>query len=159
MKPTKPAHSELSLLWHVFAMGQRVKVLLGPAMAGSPLTPDEYAVYSVLFDDGPTPPTGLARRVGMPPTTMSHYVRAMLERGHAERIRSPQDGRSFSLALTDAGLVVHRQAGAHFNEANDRFREALEVDEAFLARALGEIGRAADAAAAQMAGQQARSAG
>ncbi len=152
-------YSELSLLWHVFSMGQRVKVLLGTAMASSPLTPDEYAVYSVLFDDGPTPPTGLARRVGMPPTTMSHYVRAMLERGHAERLRSAQDGRSFSLALTDSGVAVHRQAGAHFNEANDRFRAALEIDEAFLTRALGEIGSAADEAAAQMTAQQARAAG
>jgi DNA-binding MarR family transcriptional regulator len=155
----KQPHSELSLLWHVFAMGQRVKDLLGSAMADSPLTPDEYAVYSVLFDDGPTPPTGLARRVGMPPTTMSHYVRAMLERGHAERIRSPLDGRSFSLALTDAGLAIHRQAGSHFNQANDLFREALEIDEAFLTRALGEIGRAADQAAAQMAAEQASAAG
>ncbi|HYI21659.1 MAG TPA: MarR family transcriptional regulator [Candidatus Limnocylindrales bacterium] len=152
-------YSELSLLWHVFAMGQRVKVLLGTAMAGSPLTPDEYAVYSVLFDDGPTPPTGLARRIGMPPTTMSHYVRAMLERGHAERLRSVQDGRSFSLALTDAGVAIHRQAAAHFNEANDRFRDALEIDEAFLVRALGEIGRAADDAAVQLSGERARVAG
>jgi DNA-binding MarR family transcriptional regulator len=155
---TQP-HSELSLLWHVFAMGQRVKDLLGSAMADSPLTPDEYAVYSVLFDDGPTPPTGLARRVGMPPTTMSHYVRAMLERGHAERIRSTSDGRSFSLALTDAGLAIHRKAGSLFNEANDLFREALEIDEAFLTRALGEIGRAADQASGQMAAEQARAAG
>ena len=155
----KQPHSELSLLWHVFAMGQRVKELLGTAMADSPLSADEYAVYSVLFDDGPTPPTGLARRLGMPPTTMSHYVRAMLDRGHAERQPSARDGRSFSLALTDSGLAIHRAAAAHFNEANDRFRAALEIDEAFLVGALGEIGRAADEAATQMTAQHARAAG
>src|ERR671913_203661 len=108
--------SGLSLLWQLFVTGQQVKQLLGAAMADAPLTPDEYAVYSVLFDLGPKSPTELARSVGMPPTTMSHYVRAMLERGHAGKERSASDGRSYVLALTAPGLAVHRQTGQRFEE-------------------------------------------
>lgn len=141
-----PRDSSLSLLWRVFVTGQQVHKLLGVAMAGSPLRADEYAVYSTLFDLGPKSPSELSRLLGMPPTTMSHYVRAMLERGHAERLRSSADGRSFTLSLTDAGLVVQREAGRHFETGNSAFRELLEVDEAFLEKALSEIGEAADVA-------------
>lgn len=153
------ASSGLSLLWEVFASGQRVKQLVESSMAGSPLRPDEYAVYSVLFDLGPKPPTELAAIVGMPPTTMSHYVRAMLERGHATRQPTPGDGRSYRLALTPDGVAVHRQANRHFEEGNQRFVAALEVDQPFLANALREIGRAADAATSQLSRSGRRAAG
>ena len=153
------AESDLSLLWHFFATSQRVKVLLGAAMDDAPLTPDEYAVYSLLFDLGPLPPTDLARRLGMPPTTMSHHVRALVERGHAERLRAPQDGRSFLLALTESGVQVHHASALAFEDANQRFRAALDVDEAFLRRSLGEVARAADTATAQLGARHAEAAG
>ena len=81
------------------------------AMADSPLTPEEYAVYSVLFDEGPHAPTELARRAGMPPTSMSHFVRGMLERGHAER--APVAGRPALLPhRPDAGRASPPMAAA-----------------------------------------------
>jgi DNA-binding MarR family transcriptional regulator len=146
----------LSLLWHLFVAGQRVRLMLGEAMAGAPLSSDEYAVYSLLADEGPQPPTEMARRLGMPPTTMSHYVRALQERGHATRRRVPQDGRSYALELTAEGRRVHRLTAEAFETANVRFREALEVDEAFLQRAFEEVGRAAESATADLraAGRQ-----
>ena len=39
----------------------------------------------------------------MPPTTLSHYVRAMRERGHLHERRNPQDSRSRVLTLTVSG--------------------------------------------------------
>lgn len=153
------AANDLSLLWHIFATSQRVKTLLGTAMAGGPLSADEYAVYSLLADAGPQAPTELARRLGMPPTTMSHYVRALVERGHAERLPGLADGRSYRLALTTAGGEAHLAAGRLFEQANRRFRAALDVDEAFLRRALAEVGRAADAAMGELAASRARAAG
>jgi DNA-binding MarR family transcriptional regulator len=153
------AEPNLSLLWHFFATSQRIKVLLGAAMDRAPLTPDEYAVYSLLFDAGPLPPTELARRLGMPPTTMSHYVRALVQRGHAERVASPRDGRSYLLALTKDGEAVHHDSAAAFETANQRFRAALDVDEAFLRRSLDEVARAADTATAELGGTRAQAAG
>jgi DNA-binding MarR family transcriptional regulator len=75
--------SRLSLLFELYAASRAAGELVQAAMADAPLSPEEYAVYSVLFDEGPHAPTELARRSGMPPTSMSHFVRAMFERGHA----------------------------------------------------------------------------
>ena len=112
-------------------------------MVDAPLTPEEYAVYSVIFDEGPHAPTELARRTGMPPTSMSHFVRAMLERGHAERAPSPEDRRSYRIVLTDAGLRAHASSSIAFQEANDRFVSALTADEEDARTTLRAIGRAA----------------
>ena len=143
--------SHLSLLFHLFAAEQRVRTLVTSAMADCGLRPDDYAVYSVLFDEGPHAPTDLAHRVGMPPTTMSHYVRAMLERGHVEREVVPADRRSYRLRLTESGLAAHARASRAFAEADGRFMSALEIDEPEATGVLAAIGRAADQAAAELA--------
>jgi DNA-binding MarR family transcriptional regulator len=143
--------SHLSLLFHLFAAEQRVRALVTSAMADCGLRPDEYAVYSVLFDEGPHAPTDLARRVGMPPTTMSHYVRAMLDRRHVEREIVASDRRSYRLRLTASGLAAHAMASHAFAEADRRFMAALDVDPAQATDVLGSIGRAADQASADLA--------
>jgi len=146
-----PPGSRLSLLFELFAAEQRVRTLVVDAMADAELRPDEYAVYSVLFDEGPHSPTDLARRVGMPATTMSHLVRTLLARGHAEREVVAADRRSYRLALTPAGLRAHAAAGRAFHEADRRFMEALELDEDGARVMLRSIGEAARLAAASMA--------
>jgi DNA-binding MarR family transcriptional regulator len=133
----------ISLLFEVFAISQRVKTLLSETMAGSDLRPDEYAVYSVLFDRGPSTPSEIARAAGMPPTTISHYVRAMLERRHATRIPHEQDGRSFRLSLTVRGQVAHRNASMAFANANRFFLDALQLHDREARAVLVEISRAA----------------
>lgn len=142
--------SRLSLLFEVYATARAVGELVATAMADSPLTPEEYAVYSVLFDEGPHAPTELARRTGMPPTSMSHFVRAMLERGHAERAPSPADRRSYRIVLTPAGLAAHGAASAAFAEADQRFIRALAADEEDARATLRAIGKAAATAQARL---------
>ncbi len=142
--------SRLSLLFEVYATARAVGELVATAMADSPLTPEEYAVYSVLFDEGPHAPTELARRTGMPPTSMSHFVRAMLERGQAERAPSPADRRSYRIVLTPAGLAAHGAASAAFAEADQRFIRALAADEEDARATLRAIGKAAATAQARL---------
>ena len=110
-----------SLLFDLFAASQQVKTLLTRAMAGCGLRPDEYAVYSGLFEFGPIAPTELARVVGMPPTTLSHYIGHMRERGHLVERRKPTDGRSRVLGLSPAGLAAHRTANRAFEIAYAAF--------------------------------------
>jgi DNA-binding MarR family transcriptional regulator len=148
-----PPGSRLSLLFELFATEQRVRTLVLRAMADAELRPDEYAVYSVLFDEGPQTPSDLARRVGMPPTTMSHYVHALLDRGHAARQVVPSDRRSYRLALTAAGLRAHATAGGAFAEADRRFRDALATDEEAARTVLAAIGDAAARAEARLAAE------
>ena len=135
--------SRLSILFEVYAASRQVGELLATAMASSPLTPEEYAVYSVVFDEGPHAPTELARRTGMPPTSMSHFVRAMLERGHADRAPDPADRRSYRIVLTPAGFAAHDAASRAFAEADGRFVRALAADEEEARAILGAIQRAA----------------
>jgi DNA-binding MarR family transcriptional regulator len=130
----------------LYAASRAAGELVRAAMVDSPLTPEEYAVYSVLFDEGPHAPTELARRTGMPPTSMSHFVRALFERGHAERAQSPADRRSYRIVLTDAGLEAHAAAGEAFSEADARFIGALATDEEEARAVLRGIGRAATVA-------------
>ena len=136
--------SRLSLLFELYAASRASSELIQAAMAGAPLTAEEYAVYSVIFDEGPHAPTELARRTGMPPTSMSHFVRAMLERGHADRAPSPEDRRSYRIVLTEAGLRAHAASSRAFQEAHDRFIGALAVDEEDARAILRAIGRAAE---------------
>jgi DNA-binding MarR family transcriptional regulator len=82
---------------------------------------------------------------------MSHYVRAMLERGHVSRETVPRDRRSFRLALTPAGLDAHRRASQAFAEADRRFMAALTIGEPRAQAVLEAIGSAADEAASALA--------
>jgi DNA-binding MarR family transcriptional regulator len=106
-----------SILFDVFALGQRVRTLLQTAMRDSALRPDEYAAYSVLFESGQITMTRMARELGMPVTTAADYVRTMRGRGHVRREVHPTDHRSYLLALTPAGTRAHREANAHFERA------------------------------------------
>jgi DNA-binding MarR family transcriptional regulator len=135
--------SRLSVLFELYAASRAAGELIKAAMADAPLTPEEYAVYSVLFDEGPHAPTELARRTGMPPTSMSHFVKAMLDRGHAERAPAPEDRRSYRIVLTGAGLRAHAASSAAFAEADSRFIRALALDEEDARAVLQGIGRAA----------------
>ena len=140
------AGSHLSVLFELFAASRAAGELLAAAMADSPLTPEEYAVYSILFDEGPHTPTELARRTGMPPTSMSHFVKGLLERGHAERFPAIEDRRSYRIVLTPAGGRAHAAASAAFAEADQRFIRALAADEEDARAVLRAIGRAATVA-------------
>ena len=141
-----PPRSRLSPLFELFAAEQRVRSLLSRAMADSALRPDEYAVDSVHFDEGPQSPSELARRVGMPPTTLSQYVRALVANGHARKSSHPQDGRSFRLELTRSGRAAHAAASRAFAEADRRFLGALRMDEEDLRATLRAVAAAADLA-------------
>lgn len=56
------AEPSVSIFFEVYALGQSIRQLLATAMTDSPLTPEEYAIYSAIFDDeSVTPP---AWRVG-----------------------------------------------------------------------------------------------
>jgi DNA-binding MarR family transcriptional regulator len=131
-----------SLLFDLFAANQRVRSLLTSAMEGAGLKPDEYAVYSALFEFEPISPTEIATLVGMPPTTLSHYIRAMRERGHLEERPNPRDSRSRVLTLTVSGRRAHRRANQAFEQAYRRFMEGI-ADEPGIKAALAQIEAAA----------------
>jgi len=144
--PAKGNALETSLLFDVFALNQSVGRLLSEAMAGGPLTPSEYAVYSAIFDLEAATPTQLAARLGMRLTTFSDQLRRMEAGLHARRLAHPSDGRSYRVTLTAAGLAAHHAANALFEGTAARFEAELHGGSAAAQATLRALRAAADAA-------------
>jgi DNA-binding MarR family transcriptional regulator len=132
-----PRATRSSLLFDLFAASQQVRSLLSEAMAESGLRPDEYGVYSGVFEFGPISPTELAGVVGMAPTTLSNYIAEMRQRGHIDELPNPLDGRSRMLLLTPAGLAAQKRANRAFEIAYGpfvgRIADPVAVKQALLA--------------------------
>src|SRR5262245_59416689 len=141
----------LSLLFDVFALGQRTRTLVALAMSGCELRPDEYAAYSVVFETPKITMTALARELGAPVTTAADYVRAMQRRGHVRRDGHPTDNRSYVLTLTAAGLRAHRAASVAFQRAHQALIAALApAEEADVRAGLVDLIEATDRAVANL---------
>jgi DNA-binding MarR family transcriptional regulator len=139
-----------SLLFDVFALGQRVRQLMAVGMADAPLRPEEYAVYSVVFEEEAVSPTAMAAKMSMPLTTVADYVRLMESRGHVRRIPNPRDGRSYLLVLTAAGRKAHRDTNRRFEQVHRALSAALPQGERHARRQLAALLEAADQASREL---------
>ena len=118
---------DISLLFDLFAVYQRVGGLVSLALDGAGLRGDEYAVYSVLFDLGPLTATEMAGNLGMPLTTVLDYLRVMDRRRHIVRVRHPVDGRARQVRLSPQGLAAHRRASAAWHRMADQVDASLTL--------------------------------
>jgi|SRR6266849_5100673 len=135
----------ISLLFDLFVLNQRIRRLVAAALADVTLRADEYAVYGLLFEQGPLTATGMARRLGMPLTTLLDYLRAMDARGHLRRQRHPRDGRAQALSLTMAGVTEHQRTNKAWEVMRARLERALAMSPADIRRALHALDDAVDA--------------
>ena len=133
MKRPQP---DISMLFDLFVLNQRVRRLVSAALEDVALGADEYAVYSLLFEQGPLTATEMARRMGMPFTTLLDYLKAMDARGHLRRQRHPRDGRAQQLSLTLAGVTEHRRTNKAWELMVRRLSRALPMPEAQIRKAL-----------------------
>ena len=142
----RPAWNTYSILFDLFVANQSVARLLDDALRSGPLTPAEYAIYSVVFEEEAVSPTTMAARLGMPLTTIIDQVRAMERRGHLRRRPNPSDRRSFLVVLTGDGLAAHRDAARRFDRAHEALVAALRVDSSVASAHLQALAVAADEA-------------
>lgn len=149
----------ISLSFDVFAVSQRLGAYLDRALAGTGIRPAEYAVYSLMLEAGPRTPSELAAMLGVPPSTLSTYLAAMLARGDARRIPNPADGRSVRVVLTDRGRAVVRRVNPPFSDAQRTLEASLDrpVDE--VRATLLELGEAIERADRTIADQSRPEAG
>jgi DNA-binding MarR family transcriptional regulator len=136
-----------------FANSQKLSALLSRAFADSraPLTTDEFAVYSLLRLTGPTTPTRLAHDLGMPASTMTHYLRRMDSAGHLVRRPNPEDRRSSLIELTATGNDATVACFPAFSAAIKAFRDHLMMPEKELLTAMSAMNDALHAAYEQVA--------
>jgi len=125
----------ISLLFDLFVVNQRVRRLVAAALADAELRADEYEVYGLLFEQAPLTATEMARRMAMPLTTVLDYLTAMDERGHLRRERHPRDGRAQQLSLTMAGVSAHRRTNKAWEVMRARLEGSLPMPETAIRRA------------------------
>jgi DNA-binding MarR family transcriptional regulator len=98
-----PASRGRNVLFRLFILGQLADDLLGRAMSGLKLLPNDFAVLSAVRAFQPITPSHLAALLGMPPTTLSSYLRRLEGRRLVRRRPNPEDGRSSLLEVTKSG--------------------------------------------------------
>jgi DNA-binding MarR family transcriptional regulator len=92
-----------NVLFRLFILGQLANDLVDSAMRRDKLNPNGFAVASAIRAFQPITPTELANLLGMPPTTLSSYLRRLEARRHVKRRPNPDDGRSSLFELTKLG--------------------------------------------------------
>ena len=154
-----PPQRRISLSFDIFAASQRLGTYLDRALEGTGVRPVEYAVYSLMLEAGPRTPTELAAMLGMPLSTVSTYLTAMLRRGDARRIPNPADGRSVRVVLTDRGRGVVRMVNPPFTRAHLALEASLERPVGDVRAILAEIVEAIDRAEALLETERSHDAG
>jgi len=152
----RPPARTISLLFDLFVLNQRLRRLLTLALADVALRADEYAVYSLLFEQGPLTATEMARRMGMPLTTLLDYLRAMEGRRHLRRDPHPRDGRAQRLSLTLAGTAEQRRTNAAWEVMRVRLERSLPLPARDIRRALQALDDAVMTALDAMESESAR---
>jgi len=146
------------MLFDLFVAAQRVRRVLAEGMAKSGLRPDEYAVYSLLFEHGPLTATDMADQLGMPLTTVLDYLKAMTAAGHLDRTPDPSDGRALQLRLSRGGVAAQKRAHDHWNVVRVRLEGGLPIPIGQVRRALQALDEAAIKASGELlSAAQARS--
>lgn len=114
-----------TILFEVLWTQQRRKRLVEQALAATELPPEDYPFYVTIGADGPLTPTRMAELLMMPLSTVLFRCRRLERRGHAERVRNPDDGRSFLMRLTPAGQQLLDKARPAFRSYAEAVEERL----------------------------------
>jgi len=141
-----------TILFEIFWANQKRAQLIEAALEGTGLPPEDYPFYVLIGAEGPWTPTDLAARLEMPLSTVLFRTRRIERRGHVERIRHPQDGRSFQVRLTPEGSDLLGKARPVFRDYAEAVEARLGVDRvADLQRGLVELREAIDEEMAERA--------
>ena len=149
-----PPQRRISLPFDIFELSTRLGSYLGHALEGTGVRPAEYAVYSLMLEAGPRTPSELAAMLGMPLSTMSTYLGAMLGRGDARRIPNPSDGRSVRVVLTDRGRGLVRTVNPPFTRAVVALEANLDAPIGDVRATLRDVLEAIERADAELSAQR-----
>jgi DNA-binding MarR family transcriptional regulator len=141
-----PRRADVSLLFDLFVVSQRVRRVLADGMAGSGMRADEYAVYSLLFMHAPLTATEMTQQLGLPLSTVLDYLKAIDAAGHLERVPHPGDGRAVQVGLNRKGIAAQRHANAHWEVVRKQIEGSLRMSKADVRAALHALDEAASAA-------------
>src|SRR5688572_26451891 len=111
---------EQSVLHLLHRAGQVADELFAAEMAGSDLTPRQYAVLSALAQREAASQTDIVRETGIDRSTLADIVKRLVERGVLTRRRAKHDARAYSVRLTPMGSAILREAEPAAQRVGDR---------------------------------------
>jgi DNA-binding MarR family transcriptional regulator len=126
-----------TILLTTWTAAQRINLLVTNELEAAGAATPHFALLVMISLSEPTTPKELAAAMGFPPTTLSDYLRELVDAGHVRRTPNPADGRSYLINTTPAG----RRA---FDRGSGASRRALEELQRNLRRPLDEIEEAID---------------
>jgi DNA-binding MarR family transcriptional regulator len=104
------------------------------------LTVPEWRVMAVLGRFGPLSANGVADKTQMDKVRVSRAVARLVAAGRVSRRTDPGDRRRAVLALTPAGLAIHREIVPHARQVESRLLAGLgEAERAMLDRLLDTL--------------------
>ena len=94
----------------------------------------------------PVRPTELGERTGLAPATLYDHVERLVADGLVRKVPNPDDGRSFLIETTPAGLELVQAMSGAVRRAHERFAAQLELPLADVERAVTALRFALDRA-------------
>jgi DNA-binding MarR family transcriptional regulator len=120
------------------------QLITGELKAAGRWTP-RYALLSMIHIREPITPTALARAMGLAPTTLSDRLAELLELGHIRRTVNPEDGRSYLIDTTTAGLRALADASPVTRRVHAEVESHLDRPLAEIEAAIEDLTRALEA--------------
>jgi DNA-binding MarR family transcriptional regulator len=111
--------------FQVLKLHQRVYATLEAALADQALTPPQYTALSLVRHHEPVSPADLSRMLGITAQSTGETVKALASRGLIIRAPIPNNKRSISLRLTDAGQLALSVADLIVAESERKFFSRL----------------------------------
>src|SRR5262245_36672785 len=119
------ASSDAALLQEVYSTGQLVGFLVGRELETDGISPRLFSFLGWISLLEPVTPTAFSEETGMPPTTIRDFVREVVARGDARKVRNPEDGRSYLLELTEQGQELIESGKPALRRAYEKLEPGL----------------------------------
>jgi DNA-binding MarR family transcriptional regulator len=134
-----------SVLLELHNANQLVGALVSRRMLEAGVSPNLFAVLSLIRLHQPVTPTALATEGGYRPTTVRDMVNEMIERGEVRRVENADDRRSHFLEITTEGERVLEAARPILASVEAELERELGADVETLREPLAELRRASQA--------------
>jgi len=113
----------------LFVAAQAAQVLAAERLEPLGLSPRAWGVLSTLVESGPLTQIELVTTLSIDRTAMVYLLDELEEDGLVERVRNPDDRRSFLIHLTPRGRQTQRKAAAELAGQTEKLLEPLEPAE------------------------------
>ena len=126
----------------LFVAAQAAQTLAIERLEPLGLTPRAWGVLSTLVESGPLTQIDLATTLSIDRTAMVYLLDELEAEGLVERVRNPDDRRSFLIHLTARGRRTQKTAAAELAGQTEKLLEPLAAGERrHLVELLGKVTR------------------